>query len=97
MQQLEFNNFGQVSRSKSRRLLLLNDQVGSSMLPLSAIMLYVDLVQKIIWFCKLIVFDLELSQVVCVAVSGRPSEVEIGPSLGGSHIGELYCIYIFYI
>jgi len=48
VQQLEFNNFGQVSRSKSRRLLLLNDQV------------------------------------VCVAVSGRPSEVEIGPSLGGS-------------
>ena len=27
VQQLEFNNFGQVSRSKSRRLLLLNDQV----------------------------------------------------------------------
>merc|ERR1719210_38975 len=48
VQQLEFNNFGQVSRSKSRRLLLLNDQV------------------------------------VCVAVSGRPSEVEIGPSLGGA-------------
>ena len=62
MQQLEFNNFGQVSRSKSRRLLLLNDQVPASML------------------C----FDLECSQVVCVAVSGRPSEVEIGPSLGGS-------------
>ena len=47
VQQLEFNSFGQVSRSKARRLLLLNDQV------------------------------------VCVAVTGRPSEVEIGPSLGG--------------
>ena len=60
-------------------------------------MLCVDLVLIMICLCKLIVFDLELSQVVCVAVSGRPSEVEIGPSLGGSHIGELYCIYIFYI
>ena len=47
VQQLEFNTLGQVSRSKARRLLLLNDQV------------------------------------VCVAVTGRPSEVEIGPSLGG--------------
>ena len=27
VQQLEFNNFGQVCRSKPRRLLLLNDQV----------------------------------------------------------------------
>ena len=28
--------------------------------------------------------EIERTQVVCVAVSGRPSEVEIGPSLGGS-------------
>jgi len=48
VQQLEFNSFGQVSRSKPRRLLLLNDQV------------------------------------VCAAVSGRASEVEIGPGLGGA-------------
>ena len=48
VQQLEFNSFGQVARSKPRRLLLLNDQV------------------------------------VCAAVSGRASEVEIGPGLGGA-------------